>query len=84
SGKVTLPWALYHGERAGIKLHVSYTPHTEMLLQVVETTGLVHDGPISEKLADARFIMVKDRAYLKIKRIDQFVSDQQKFVIRMK
>lgn len=83
-GKSRLPWALYHGERAGIKLHVSYTPHTEMPLQVVETTGLVHDGPISEQLADARFIMVEDRAYLKIKRIDQFVSDQQKFVIRMK
>lgn len=50
----------------------------------VETTGLVHDGPISEKLADSRFIMVEDRAYLKIKRIDQFVSNQQMFVIRMK
>jgi hypothetical protein len=83
-GKARLPWALYHGERAGIKLHVGYTPLTEIPLQVVETTGLVHDGPISERLADSRFIMVEDRAYLKIKRIDQFVSDQQMFVIRMK
>ncbi|MFT8322198.1 MAG: IS4 family transposase [Bacillus sp. (in: firmicutes)] len=85
-GKSRLPWALYHGERAGIKLHVSYSPLTEMPLQVVETTGLVHDGPISEQLTDSRFIMVEDRAYLKIKRIDQFASasDQQMFVIRMK
>lgn len=85
-GKSRLPWALYHGERAGIKLHVSYSPTTEMPLQVIETTGLVHDGPISEKLADSRFIIVEDRAYLKIKRIDQFASetDTQLFVIRMK
>ncbi|HHY71915.1 MAG TPA: IS4 family transposase [Bacillus bacterium] len=83
-GKSRLPWALYHGERAGIKLHVSYTPLTEMPLQVVETTGLVHDGPIGEQLVDSRFIMVEDRAYFKIKRIDQFTEDQQKFVIRIK
>ena len=83
-GKSRLPWALYHGERAGIKLHVSYSPLTEMPLQVVETTGLVHDGPIGEQLVDCRFILVEDRAYFKIKRIDQFTEDQQKFVIRVK
>lgn len=85
-GKTRLPWALYHGERAGIKLHVSYTPHTGMPLQVVETTGLKHDGPIGEKLVDHRFILVEDRAYFKIKRIDSFASDREKqrFVIRMK
>jgi hypothetical protein len=83
-GKSRLPWALYHGERAGIKLHVSYSLLTEMPLQVVETTGLVHDGPIGEQLVDSRFIMVEDRAYFKIKRIDQFVAEQQNFVIRMK
>ncbi|MFT8320722.1 MAG: IS4 family transposase [Bacillus sp. (in: firmicutes)] len=83
-GKSRLPWALYHGERAGIKLHVSYSPLTEMPLQVVETTGLVHDGPIGEQLVDRRFILVEDRAYFKIKRIDQFTKEHQKFVIRMK
>lgn len=83
-GKSRLPWALYHGERAGIKLHVSYSPLTEMPLQVIETTGLVHDGPIGEKLVDSRFILVEDRAYFKIKRIDHFTEEQQKFVIRMK
>jgi hypothetical protein len=83
-GKSRLPWALYHGERAGIKLHVSYSPLTEMPLQVVETNGLVHDGPIGEQLVDSRFVMVEDRAYFKITRIDQFITDQQLFVIRMK
>lgn len=84
-GKSRLPWALYHGERAGIKLHVSYSPLTEMPFQVVETTGLQHDGPIGEQLVDSRFIMVEDRAYFKIKRIDQFSGeDKQMFVIRMK
>ncbi len=85
-GESRLPWALYHGERAGIKLHVSYTPLTEMPLQVIETTGLKHDGPVGEKLVDPRFILVEDRAYFKIKRIDAFVSsvEKQPFVIRMK
>lgn len=83
-GKSRLPWTVYHGERAGIKLHVSYSPLTEMPLQVVETTGLVHDGPIGEQLVDSRFVLVEDRAYFKITRIDQFIKDQQMFVIRMK
>lgn len=83
-GKTRLPWAPYHGERSGIKLHVSYTPATDMPLQIAETTGLVHDGPVGEQLTDKRFILVEDRAYFKIKRIDKFVEDTQKFVIRMK
>jgi hypothetical protein len=55
-----------------------------MPLKVVETTGLTHDGPTGEQLVDSCFILVKDRAYFKIKRIDQFSEDQQAFVIRMK
>ncbi|MFE0508218.1 hypothetical protein ACWF7H_20480 [Peribacillus butanolivorans] len=55
-----------------------------MPLQVVGTTGLVHDGPIVEQLVDSRFIMVESRAYFKIQRINQFTEDHQKFVIRMK
>ena len=83
-GQTRLPWALYHGERAGIKLHISYTPATGMPLKVQETTGLVHDGPVGEKLADPRFILVEDRAYFQIKRIDRFAGKGQAFVIRMK
>ncbi|MDQ0219274.1 IS4 transposase [Peribacillus cavernae] len=67
-----------------MKLHVSFTPETGMPLKVMESTGLAHDGPLGEKLADPRFILVEDRAYFKIKRIDQFVSNGQSFVIRMK
>jgi hypothetical protein len=81
-GKNRLPWAVYHGERAGVKLHVSYTPETDMPLRVIESVGLKHDGPVGEGLADSRFILVQDRAYFKISRIDQF--DEQRFVIRMK
>ncbi|RSK42568.1 IS4 family transposase [Bacillus canaveralius] len=83
-GKTRLPWAVYHGQRSGVKLHVGFTPKTGMPLKVMESTGLVHDGPVGEKFADPRFILVEDRAYFKIKRIDQFVEDGQSFVIRMK
>jgi len=83
-GKSRLPWALYHGERSGIKLHVSFSPETGMPVRVVESTGLRHDGPMGEKLVDLRFVLVEDRAYFKIKRIDQFVLDKQDFVIRIK
>lgn len=59
-GKSRLPWALYHDERSGIKLHVSLTNETGMPLKVVETTGLKHDGPIGKELEDKRFILVCD------------------------
>ncbi|MFK4439982.1 hypothetical protein [Paenibacillus sp. RC21] len=36
-GKTRLPWAPYHGERAGIKLHVALRVQNGQLLQVVET-----------------------------------------------
>lgn len=83
-GKSRLPWAVYHGERSGIKLHVGYLPELEMPIKVVETIGTKHDGPVGEQLADDRYILVEDRAYFKIKRLDRFVQDGQDFVIRMK
>ncbi len=58
-GKTRLPWAVYHGERSGINLHVSYSPKTDMPLQVIECTGLVHDGGVGERLIDPRFVMVE-------------------------
>ena len=83
-GKNRLPWALYHGERSGIKLHVSFTNSTGMPLQVVETTGLKHDGPIGIKLEDKRFIIVADRAYFATDKIDRYAKTNQDFVIRLK
>ncbi|MGE7092471.1 IS4 family transposase [Lysinibacillus sp. NPDC048646] len=83
-GKNRLPWALYHGERSGIKLHVSFTNESAMPLKVVETTGLKHDGPIGESLEDKRFILVGDRAYFSIDKVDRYVKEKQDFVIRLK
>ncbi|WEZ06598.1 IS4 family transposase [Priestia flexa] len=85
-GKTRLPWAVYHGERAGIKLHVSFTNETAMPLQVVETTGLKHDGPVGAYLEDKRFIFIGDRAYFSIEKVDRYVTEKEKqhFVIRLK
>lgn len=85
-GKNRLPWAPYHGEKSGIKLHVSYTSETGMPLKVEETGGLVHDGPAGESLANHAFILVEDRAYGKHKRLDLFHNRDQRqhFVIRLR
>ena len=83
-GKTRLPWALYHGNRSGIKLHVSFTNQTSMPLQIVETTGLKHDGPIGVQLEDKRFIIVADRAYFSIDKVDRYATTNQDFVIRLK
>ncbi|MCP3764369.1 hypothetical protein NLX67_18665 [Domibacillus sp. A3M-37] len=48
------------------------------------TAGLKHHRPVGEQLTDKRFVLVSDRSYCKISRIDQFVSDKQDFVIRIK
>lgn len=79
-GKSRLPWALYHGEQ----LHVSLTNETAMPLKVVETTGLKHDGPIGEQLEDKRFILVCDRAYFSIDKVDRYRKEHQDFVLRIK
>lgn len=85
-GKTRLPWAVYHGERSGIKLHVSFTNETEMPHQIVETTGLKHDGPVGISLEDKRFILVCDRAYFSIDKVDRYVTEKEKqhFVLRLK
>ncbi|AQQ55466.1 IS4 family transposase [Planococcus lenghuensis] len=83
-GKTRLPWALYHGERAGIKLHVGFSNETGMPLRVVETTGLKHDGPIGKELEDKRFILVGDRAYFSIEKADLYAGNKQDFVFRLK
>lgn len=73
-GKTRLPWALFHGERAGIKLHVALDAATEQPVQVIETIGTAHDGPVGENLANKAYILVNDRAYGKIKRFDQYAD----------
>jgi hypothetical protein len=83
-GKTRLLWAPYHGERAGIKLHVAFHAESGQPQQVVETVGSRHDGPIGEVLANPEFIIVQDRAYGKIERLDRYKSERQSFVIRLK
>jgi len=83
-GKTRLPWAPFHGERAGIKLHVALVEATGMPAKVVETIGKRHDGPVGEELADDRYIVVEDRAYGKIERFDRYQQEGQSFVIRLK
>jgi len=61
AGKNRLLWAVYHRERSGVKLHVSLTNDTAMPLQVVETIGIRHAGPIGEKLKDKRCIILVDQ-----------------------
>ncbi|MBK3497148.1 transposase [Viridibacillus sp. YIM B01967] len=83
-GKNSLPCTPFHGERSGIKLHVSFTSETGMPLEVKETGGLHHDGPVGESLANKAFILVQDRAYGKHARFDQFKDQKQFFVIRLR
>ncbi|MCE5173480.1 IS4 family transposase, partial [Paenibacillus profundus] len=83
-GKTRLPWAPYHGERAGIKLHVALQAGNQQPLNVVETVGSKHDGPMSEQLADSAYILVMDRAYGKLERLDRFKEEGQSFVVRLR
>ena len=79
-----MPWAVYHGERSGIKLHVSFPNETNRPLKVVETTGLKHDGSIGEQPEEKRFILVCDRAYFSINKVDCYQKEYQYFVLRIK
>ncbi|MEN6414620.1 MAG: transposase, partial [Veillonellales bacterium] len=79
-----LLWAPYHGKRAGVKLHTALNLSTELPQKVLETTGLQHDGPLLNELADKACIIVADRAYFQIERSDTYFKDCQPFVIRVK
>lgn len=79
-----LPWAPYHGERAGVKLHVALRAQNGQPWDVTETIGTKHDGPICESLENPDFIMVMDRAYGKLERLDRYQQDGQSFVIRLR
>ncbi|QWU16167.1 Transposase DDE domain-containing protein [Paenibacillus sophorae] len=81
-GKTRLPWP--HGERAGIKLHVALGAENGHPLKVIETVGSRHDGPVSEDLTHTDYIMVMDRAYGKLERLDRHKQDGQSFVIRLR
>ncbi len=84
-GENRLKWAVFHGKRSGIKLHIALENSTQMPEQVEETIALIHDNLMLEKLLDPASILVAaDRAYFKIKRPDEFLATKQSFVIRLK
>ncbi|BAU28673.1 DDE family transposase [Aneurinibacillus soli] len=83
-GESRLPWAPYHGKRSGVKLYVALLEASKMPYDVVETTGLRYGIPMMESFLNPNFIMVADRAYFQVKRLDSFVRHHQPFVIRMK
>ncbi|OMD37990.1 IS4 family transposase [Paenibacillus odorifer] len=83
-GKTRLPWAPYHGERAGIKLHVALQAESLQPLKVSESVGSKHVGPMSETLVHVDYIMVMDRAYGKLERLDRFKEDGQSFIVRLR
>ena len=45
---------------------------------------LKHDGPVGESLEDKRFILVCDRAYFSIEKVDRYLQEEQHFVFRLK
>jgi hypothetical protein len=53
-------------------------------LNVTETIGSKHDGPVCESLENTDFIMVMDRAFGKLERLDRYKQDGQSFVIRLR
>jgi hypothetical protein len=82
--KSQLPWASYKKFRAGIKLHVALSHAQHSPVQVTETIARRNDAPLGEVLADDSYILVQDRAYGKIGRLDQYLLAGQSFVIRLK
>lgn len=79
-----LPWAPLKGEKAGIKLHVSLIADAGELHRVTETTGYRPDILSCKDVLDNRFILVADRAYGKHKQFDDYLEQQQYFVIRLR
>lgn len=53
-----------------------------MPLQIVKT--MKHDGQIGTRLEAKRFIIVTDRAYFSIDKVECFAKTKQSFVIRLK
>jgi len=67
-----------------VKLHVAFHAASGRPQNVVETVGSRHDGPVGEELANSDYILVQDRAYGKIERLDRYKREGQSFVIRLK
>lgn len=55
-----------------------------MPLKIIETIGRKNDGPIGKQLEDKRFILIGDRAYFSIEKVDRYLDEHQDFVFRLK
>lgn len=84
TSKTQLKWAGFHGQRAGIKLHVQFNVDSLMPTKVEERVARSHDITMGDKLLAPLHVIVEDRAYGKIERFDNFASIEQAFVIRIK
>lgn len=83
-GESQLPWAPYHGERSGVKMHTFFRVDTLLPIQVEESKGLTHDASISDKFSHQLITSVRDRAYATIRDFDGLDEDERCFVIRLK
>ncbi|WP_177184535.1 hypothetical protein [Psychrobacillus sp. OK032] len=75
----------YHGLYITASVpELSCTLALRIPLQIVETTVLKHDRPIGKQLEDKRFILVGNREYFSIEKINQYVENGQDFIFRIK
>lgn len=65
-------------------MHVALRAENVQPLKVNETIGSRHDGPVSKNLTHTEYIMVMDRVYGKLGRLDRYKEDGQSFVIRLR
>lgn len=82
--KTQLPWALFHGEKGAVKLHIALDIATQLPQKITETIARSHDSTVMEDVIDRQYIVIADRGYEKIERFDDFNRIGQKFVIRIK
>ncbi|WP_445323313.1 transposase [Paenibacillus sp. FSL R7-0128] len=66
-----MSWAPYKKFSGGIKLHVAFSQGQSSPMKVVESIARRNDAPFGEVLADKDYLLVQDRAYGKIGRLDQ-------------
>jgi hypothetical protein len=84
-GEGRLPWAKFHGERSGVKLHVRLNVHTHSLAQAEESIARAHDSSIASKLLnETSVITIHDRGYCKYQRMDQLHEENKYFIIRLR
>lgn len=84
-GKGRLPWAYFHGNQSGVKLHVRVNTTDQALLQAEVSTGRVHDSSVAHALLqESRHVVVPDRGYNYGKRFEEMDDQRGFFVVRLR